>query len=747
MRKIKYPDPPDPSFPETELLLIDKNSPEFDDDRSKAAMVEAEAHAAAAKIKECQRSGRLWDAIEQAFRPVQYRDCVILLRAAGTWGDTFVRVLQSEGIPAYTASGKGYFTTTEIETVLNYLRICDNPLQDIPFAAALRSPIGGMRDEDLAHIRIGMPEGTLYEALQKAAEGQEPVSEKAARFLAQLESFRERVPRTPVHVLIRQILKETGYGDYAAAMPAGAQRQANLEMLAERAAAYEKNDYHGLFQFVRYVEQLTQREVDFGEVSLYGEEENIVRVMTIHKSKGLEFPVVILAGLSSGFNTSDEKSPVLMHAKMGIGMTAVYTEQRRIRSSALRSAVQNAVRHDMLAEELRVLYVAMTRAKEKLILIGTGDGKERSVLADEKPSYLQLVSAASYMDWILMAADSGVPLRRETLSGAQMIREETDERQRTGESLAGIRSLLREGRPGVYSPETREILSEIGAFRYESGKMGLPAKLTVSELKRMQSRQTAEEEQGAELYPEETVVPYVPRFLSKIQENSEISSEEELIGAAEKTSSLPAEELTGAARGTAYHQVLAVLDYGRINEIPPEEDPEAQRKFSESLQEQIREMYENGLLSEAEYRSVRTEDIAAFVCSPIGKRMAAADRDGTLRREQPFVLDLPASQISQLKDRDTEDTGDIVPGDTVPEETILIQGTIDAYWEEDGAYILVDYKTDRIRVGEEPILAERYRVQLEYYQKALEQITEIPVREKYIYALATGKSIPVRKKQ
>ena len=713
-----YPEAPDPEFPDTELLIVDKTSPEFDEDRSKAAMIEVEAHAAAARIRECLHSGRLWDADRQEFRPVQYRDCVILLRNAGTWGDTFVRVLQSEGIPAYTASGKGYFTTVEVAAVLNYLRICDNPMQDIPLAAVLRSPIGGMRDEELARLRIGTPEGPLLTALQNAAGQGGSVGKKAAAFLKQLESFRERVPRTPVHILIRQILRETGYGDYAAAMPAGAQRKANLDMLAERAAAYEKNDYHGLFQFVRYIEQLTEREVDFGEVSLYGEEEDIVRIMTIHKSKGLEFPVVILAGLGNPFNTTDEKSAVLLHAKLGFGMTAVYTEQHRIRSkTAIRSAVRNAVRHDMLAEELRILYVAMTRAREKLILIGTGGEKEEPFLSGGRPSYRELVAAKSFLDWILMAAGSSVPLKKTVLRGSQMIQEEADEMQRTEAFLREIRNLIREGHPGEYAPEIREKLSETGAFRYGEDHAELPAKLTVSELKRMQSRKTAEEEQGTQLFEEETVVPYVPRFMSDAPAAGDGSPGTE-------------EELTGAARGTAYHQVLAVLDYGRIETIPAEADQAGRKTLTDSLQGQIGEMYENGILSAAEFRAVRPEDIADFVCSPIGRRMAAAAAAGTLRREQPFVLDLPAEQIRELHSGRNS-------------ETVLIQGTIDAYWEEDGGYILADYKTDRILPGKEHMLAEKYRVQLEYYKTALEQIADIPVREMYIYAVTTGKSIMV----
>ncbi|MCF0145938.1 MAG: UvrD-helicase domain-containing protein, partial [Eubacterium sp.] len=405
-----YPDLPQKDLPETELLVIDKDDALFAES-AEDIRTEIEARAAAREIKNIVRNGRVWDAKKEAWRPVMWRDCVILMRAGASKGDIFVHELQEEGIPAYAVSGRGYFLTVEVMTVLNILRICDNPLQDIPLAAVLRSPVVGLSDAELAQIRIAGKQGSLYDALcsfiqeepdegnRQNCEDESPYTEisegsydslcsyvrkeckedclpeernenslrnKIAVFLELLLSFRKRIPHTPIHILITQILEETGYGEYAAAMPAGAQRRANLDMLIERAVSYEKTGFHGLFSFIRYVEDLEYSNVDFGEVNLYGEEENIVRIMTIHKSKGLEFPVVILAGIGNRFNRQDESGNIIMHASVGLGMSAIYPkENRKHQNTLIRVAVRDAVRRDMLAEELRVLYVAMTRAKEK----------------------------------------------------------------------------------------------------------------------------------------------------------------------------------------------------------------------------------------------------------------------------------------------------------------------------------------------------------------------------------------------
>ena len=691
---------------ETELLVIDKKDPVFQNVRGREVRTEAEAFAAARKIQELMRGGRLWDADKKAYRPVRYRDCVILLRAASSSADIFVRVLQQEGIPAYAVSGKGYFTTLEVSTVLDYLRIVDNPLQDIPLAAVLHSPIVGLTDTELAEIRAAEPKKLLFDAvLSYSAGGSIPgdsseheaiasVASKLQAFIETLKKFRENARRVPIHTLLSDILRETGYGDFVAAMPAGAQRQANLDMLVERAVSFEKTKYHGLFQFIRYIEQLEESNVDFGEVNLYGEEEDIVRIMTIHKSKGLEFPVVLLAGMGKRFNKTDELNRVLMHGSYGIGMSAVYPEEHRIhRNTLLHTAVRNAIRRDMMAEELRILYVAMTRAKEKLILIGDGEAEDRSPLAGGELTYQQILGAGTYLDWVRMASCSAV-IREEILRGEDLAVGSVSEEIRIETALQRINTVLETGTPGAYAPEIRELLSEKERFLYNESGISAPAKITVSELKRMAGSLSEAEESGEEMFPEPVVVPYIPKFI-------QAASEEPAAG----------QELSGAGRGTAYHHMFAVLDHEKFGR---EEDCTA-----ENVRLEMDRMLEAGLLSAAEYAVIREEDFCRFLKSPLGRRMTKAALAGSLRREQPFVLDIPVPEFPDAP-------------------SVLIQGIIDAYWKEDDAWILVDYKTDRLQGQDGRELVEKYHKQLEYYERALTQITGIPVREAWIYSIYAG---------
>lgn len=303
----------------------------------------------------------------------------------------YARVLNAAGIPAHTESRTGYFTTIEIQTLLNLLRIVDNPRQDIPLAAVLKSMIGGFTDVELAKIKSAYPDVKFHEACRKYAEKKKKenvkkqdakgkdaectievqIQEKLQTFFHNLRTYREHAEFLPIHELIEELLRITGYGDYLAAEPAGTQREANVRMLIERAIAFEKTSYRGLFHFVRYMEQLQSYKEDFGEAGILGENENAVRIMTIHKSKGLEFPVVIVAGLGKSFNRQDIRSRVVIHPELGVGVDWVDAELRTRTASLPKRVLQKALDLEMLGEELRVLYVAFTRAKEKLILLGS----------------------------------------------------------------------------------------------------------------------------------------------------------------------------------------------------------------------------------------------------------------------------------------------------------------------------------------------------------------------------------------
>ena len=397
-----FPEGEDPEFIKTEVLLVEKDGVILEDNDEADAPEnerELEALAIADRIREMVGHDRILDKETGEYRPVQYGDIVILLRSAAGWAETFGEVLGARGIPSYTASRTGYFSTTEVVTLLNYLRVLDNPLQDIPLTGVLRSPIAGCTTEDLAELRIAYPEGMIYECVKAFVEEyrehrimeeeKRRLGEKLSHFMDTVNTLRDMAAYTPVHQLILEVLERTGYGSYAKAMPDGAQRSANLNMLVEKAMEYEKTSYRGLFNFVRYIQKLQQYQVDYGEVNLSGVGESAVQIMTIHKSKGLEFPVVFAAGMGKRFNFRDMNASILIHPELGIGADAILPDKRIIAASLCKQIIRRELLKESLGEELRVLYVALTRAKEKLILCGAvGDLDNQitalSVLRDNK---------------------------------------------------------------------------------------------------------------------------------------------------------------------------------------------------------------------------------------------------------------------------------------------------------------------------------------------------------------------------
>ena len=429
-----FPEGESEEFVKTEVLLIEKDGEELADVQESADAgaqgsqmelenqnaQELEALAIAQRIQEIVGKEQIVDKETREYRPVEYGDIVILLRTAYGWAETFREVLASQGIPVYCTSRTGYFSALEIVTVLNYLKVCDNPLQDIPLMGVLRSPIVGCTSQELAELRIHYPKGLLYESLT-AYVGESSKTDfltekdflklKLSNFLQLLEKVRNMAAYTPVHELILYVLKETGYGNYARALPGGEQRFANLTMLVEKAMDYEKTSYRGLFNFVRYIEQLQAYEVDYGEVNLTGAGNTAVEIMTIHKSKGLEFPVVFVAGMGKQFNFQDMNAGLLLHPELGIGADAVIPEKRVIASSLNKQIIRRQLLKESLGEELRVLYVAMTRAKEKLILTGTVGKLEKQMVSlsrflDEEEELLPLgtrIKAKNYWAFVLPA--------------------------------------------------------------------------------------------------------------------------------------------------------------------------------------------------------------------------------------------------------------------------------------------------------------------------------------------------------
>ena len=690
---------------EMELLLVDaqKTGNEFElSDNNK----QLEVRVIAKRIKELLRTAKVTDKASGQLRPAEYRDIVILMRSVKGWADVVSSILAEEGIPAYIGSTEGYFGTYEISVLLDYLQLLDNQRQDLPLAAVLASPFVGLNPQQLAEIRLAAKEGFFYKAAEGLAQraGEEEEKEekdslayKLRAFYLQLTHFREMVPYTAIHELLQKIIEETGFSLYVAAMPGGERRIANVEMLVEKAAAFEGTSYKGLFNFIRYIEQLQKYDVDYGEANIADEQENTVRIMSIHKSKGLEFPIVFVAGMGKKFNTTDITGSVIIHPEWGVGLDAVDLQRRTKIPTFLKKTIQQEIKLENLGEELRVLYVALTRAKEKLILVGCPSQKQLKEVSEdgmlcqkavrradgEVLPFYTLIGANSYLHWVvpaLMGEDAPVHCR---IIGRTEMEEEEEIEQRS-ELLA--RDVLEHWATGtVYDAKLREHLEVQSQYHYPyAEEQKLKLKFTVSELKK---RAYLQEESGETVYEEPEVVPLIPQFLQ----------EEEV--------------LTGASRGSAYHKLLELLNY----ELSYDEN---------SLTAMMEELQKERKLSDEMVQCIRKADILRFLNSDSGRRMQAAAKRKQLSKEQPFVLGIDAKEIYP---------------DIKGDERILVQGIIDVYFEEDGELVVLDYKTDNVRSAKE--LRDRYHAQLDYYAQALEQLLQKKVKEKIIYSFTLGEEI------
>ena len=694
------------------LLVTDTGQGALDQMEEEAADYtarEIEGKMIAAEIRamtDPEKGMAVWDKKLDRYRTAQYRDMVILLRSTTGWTETFLSVLLNEGIPAYAESRTGYFTTVEVETVLSMLSVIDNPMQDIPLAAALKSPMGGMTDEELARLmgwyKRLLPKGQdrgIYGAVRAwtelAESDKDELTQKLIRFQQLVQKLRRQSVYLPIHELIYQVYEDTGYYRMVSAMAAGETRRANLDMLVEKAVEYENTSYKGLFHFIRYIENLKKYHSDFGEASVVGEEENTVRIMSIHKSKGLEFPVVFLAGMGKKFNRQDTYSRLLIDPELGIATDYLDLEKRLKSATLKKNVLRRKMELDNLGEELRVLYVAMTRAKEQLIMTGTDRGLEKKLEkyrtvpeADGQIPYTVLAGAGSYLDWLLMSLGStGVRILMEEIPLQQIVGEELKRQVKTRASREFLKTLDPET---VYEKEWREMLEKHLSYQYPyEADILLHTKMSVSELKKQ--GQLTDESESVQT--------------EALEERKEDEEEPKTAGTKRRGKG-------GAVKGTAYHRAMELLPLDRINS---RFEAEACLK---QLVEEKRYTKENRSL-------IDSRVIWRFLQSPLGKRMSRALAEGRLHREQQFIIGIPAREMGA--------------GDS--DELVLIQGIIDAYFEEQDGLVLMDYKTDR--VDNEEILIQHYQEQLDYYGRALTQMTGKPVKERLIYSFALNREIPV----
>lgn len=713
---------------DTELLLVETDEEEWKVMESGENVQELEARAAAGKIQEIVGSYPVLDKATGKYRPARFSDCVILLRTLSGWSETFKRVLNAQGIPASVTTKTGYFSASEVMTVLNYLRILDNPLQDIPFTGAIHNLPGGFSMEELARVKCAGKEkeiSGMYQALLAAETLHEcedaedrKIGEKAHRFLELYRSIRKKVPYTPMHELLWEIYDRTGLFDYIRAGASGEQQKANLLMLLQKARDYESTSYRGLFNFVRYIENLQKYQVDFGEANILSENEDTVKIMSIHKSKGLEFPVVFVSGMGKQFNQQDARASLVMHPDLGVGADWVDAKYRTKTPTLLKKAVQRQIQIENLGEELRILYVALTRAKEKLILTGCTSRLEKRLTVleplkkqeERRISYGRLVKARCYLDWIFPALarhrcmdrvylsyekrpyalnplhNHEAGFRVQVISPAKLTLEEAETRMI---QMMKKQEILGFDTDGSWDKGGKEQIEQCFTYTYPYlDREKIPAKVTVSELKRLHM----EDEESTDWYEEEEVVPYIPSFIEKREEG-----------------------LTGAGRGTAYHRVFECLDFSKAGSVQEVEEQLASLESEHKIDREVR-------------RTVSPRDVYQFAVSSIGKRMAKAQAAGMLYREQPFVIGISADRLRE------EYAGD---------ESVLVQGIIDAFFYEEGSIILVDYKTDRVRRRNGSDLVDKYRVQLDYYTEALERMTGRKVSERYIYSVDMQKELIV----
>lgn len=709
--------------------------------------LELECKMIAAKVRELLEKG------------YAYKDMVILLRSPHGVSREMVDIFGKEGIPAYAELKTGYYSAVEVETILSFLAIIDNPRQDIPMAAVLRSPLFSFTDEELGQIVL--VKGSLYEKpydkskenavnLSLQAEKALPpaLEEKWQNFQNKLERYRRLSRSLRLHSLLTLIYEETDYYNYVRALPLGEKRQANLDQLLEDAKQFEKGSYSGLFHFIRYIEKVKKQEQDQGEATVFSEKDDLLRIMSIHHSKGLQFKVVFLSQLHKSFNKMDSKAKMLMDSELGLAADYLDLETRIKYPSLHKIAIKEKGERESLGEELRVLYVAMTRAEEKLILTGVCKNEEdliKKFPVQERLSLEDIRGATSYLAWILMAYSRSFfeSTKTEEIALRFISKEDLEENEgkAMGEAISLEKKLYEFLGTEREKTEAEKLMEEHFSYVYPFEKSTHRSpKYSVSLLKMKAMEEHGESisetgQEGRAVAPEwdEEKIERTEELDAKIKsteqgvDSTESTSEkaegfeqgtedkneanvnaEEKQQAKEKHDSPLIQKMKaegkniGAAIGDSYHHALAFYDYSKdISQL-------------------------SDFLSPEEYGLLNQEKLKKFLDSPLGQLFAKAYKENTLYREQHFMQEV---EYEKLFPEDGEDNV----------EKVILQGIIDAFIMEEEGIILVDYKTDRVKDGEE--LRNRYQKQIDLYSKALEQILGKKVKRRALYSFSLGEEV------
>lgn len=691
-----YPDIENVDFAgKTEIDVINLNKNQIEEETEDTENNERiedsilEAKYVAKKIQELINSNYYVFDKKQGYRKITYKDIVVLLRSTATLAPIYEKEIADLGMPVFSDTSSEYLNSVEIQTIISVLKIIDNPMQDIPLVTVMRSMIGGFTDNDLIEIRLADKNCNFYESILKAqVQVSEELRIKINNFLEKIENWREANEYLNLDELIWKIYLDTGYYNFVGLMQNGKLRQANLKMLFERAKQYESASFKGLFNFINFIDKLKLSSGDLGSAKIIGENEDVIRIMSIHKSKGLEFPVVFLSSTGKKFNMQDLNKKVLLHQDIGLGPTYTNYEKKIEYPTLAKEAIKIVTKREVLAEEMRVLYVALTRAKEKLVI--TGIEKDVNDSIDSKQKELEIYKDnienkmnpnlvgkyKSYIDWIelvyLKNKDKDI-MKFHIINKKDILKENTEEKEEN-------KDIIKEIQNRVVSKENINKIKQELEWKYKfEESVELPSELSVSKIKELKN--------NVQLQNQEVSFAK-PNFLI------------------EKT------ELTGAQKGTIMHLCLQKLNHKEEYDL-------------EKLKRMVKSLVEKEIILQKEADSVNYNKILEFFKSDIWKEMKEAK---LVEQEKAFYFNIKANEIYDVKS----------------EEDILVQGIIDLYYiNKDDELVLVDYKTDYVENNNEEILKEKYDIQLAIYKKALEKALDRKVDKVYIYSTWLGRAITI----
>lgn len=671
----------------TQILIIENKEQETEEQEENDELeepiqnIELEAKLVAKKIKEILDSKQMVFDKKVGYRPITYKDIVILLRSTKDKANLFENELINLEIPVYSDTSLEYLNSIEIQTIMNLLKVIDNPTVDIPLVSVLRSMIGGFSDNELISIRLTNQKKSFYEAMVEYEE-KDVIQEKIKEFLEKISSWKEEAEYLELDELIWKIYIDTGYYNYVSLMPDGILRQANLKLLFEKAKQYEKASFQGLYHFIGFIEKVRTSSGDLSSAKLIGENENVVRIMSIHKSKGLEFPLVFLCNSNKKFNTQDLNNPILLHQDLGLGANYIDSDKKLQYPTLAKEAIKLKAKQEIISEEMRILYVALTRAKERLIITGVVKDIEKSL--KEKQELLALYSKQdkinrnivkkyqSYLDWIEL-----VHLKHEESNMMSL------EKISKEEVLANSGATDNE----VPNRKLEDIPKEIEAKTIEEWKNKLNWEYPFMELSKIEGKSSVSKIKQSNTV-EEKQMPIIMKSPEFLKEEKK--------------------QLSGAQKGTLIHLCMQNLN--------SKED-----YTEEKIKELIEQLEFKKKITSVEAGNIDINKILNFTKSGLWKELKSAK---LVEREKPFYISIPADEIYA----------------NGIEEEILVQGIIDLFYiNAQDELILVDYKTDYVTDKEK--LVEKYTKQLELYKRALEEAMDRKVNKIYIYSTHLNEEI------